>query len=89
MIDLKWSAAERKIARRAFDAARAGKPEDMWAVEDWLTRTRREIDSKYDYRDSRLAFVFGLLLQEGGLSEGELEGLGPDKLSVIERVASS
>jgi hypothetical protein len=53
MTGLKWSSAEKKIARRAFDAAlnrertammamlkklaaSASKPEDIWAIDDYL-----------------------------------------------------
>jgi hypothetical protein len=52
----------------------------MWSVEHFLNQRRRELDTKYDYRYSRLASVFG--------REGELEGLSQDKLESIQRVAA-
>ena len=71
MHDLKWSASEKKIARRAFEAAleltlegimadfkvkaaAAVTPSEMWAIEDYLRRRRREIDEIFDYRYSQL-----------------------------------
>jgi hypothetical protein len=101
--DLKWSDSEKKIARRAFDAAvqrelaavmsrfkelaaSASTPQDMWAVEDYLTKQRRQIDAKYDYRYSQLIFVFGRLLREQWVKEEELEGLSEEKLVYIRRI---
>ncbi len=58
-------------------------PEDLWELEAYLTRTRKKVDSKYDYRYSVLPLVFANLLQEGLLKAGELESLGEDKLAYI------
>ncbi|MDY0330565.1 MAG: hypothetical protein RBR52_08730 [Thiomonas sp.] len=69
-------------------AATAKEPEDMWAVEQFLATARREIDSKYDWRYSQLDLVFGRLLREGRIGEGDLQGLSEDKLVYIRRVAS-
>ena len=69
-------------------AAVAEKPDDMWAVESWLAHRRRDIDNKYDFRYSQLVIVFGKLLRERRVTEEELAGLGEDKLSYIERVAT-
>lgn len=105
MHDLRWSASEKKIARRVFEtalqqelsevmskfkemAAHAQEPDDMWAVEGWLSRQRRDIEAKYDFRYSQLVGVFGRLLREGRVTEEQLAGLAEDKLSYIERVAS-
>jgi len=105
MHDLKWSKRERKIARRAFEAAlqqelgeivtkfkemaaRAEKPDDMWAVESWLAQQRHGIDTKYDFRYSQLVIIFGTLLRESRVTEQQLEGLGEDKLSYIVRIAT-
>jgi hypothetical protein len=104
MRDLKWSDSEKKIARRAFDAAiqrehaavmsrfkelaaSASTPQEMWDVEDYLTKQRRQIDAKYDYRYSQLIFVFGRLLREQWVKEEELEGLSEEKLVYIRRIA--
>jgi hypothetical protein len=104
MRDLKWSDSEKKIARRAFDAAiqreraavmsrfkelaaSASTPQEMWDVEDYLTKQRRQIDAKYDYRYLQLVFVFGRLLREQWVKEEELEGLSEEKLVYIRRIA--
>lgn len=62
-------------------------PADLWDLERYLTQRRKEIDRKYDYRYSQLTHVFGKLLHEGRLSEGELRGLGEDKLRSIRSLA--
>lgn len=69
-------------------AARAEGPEDMWAVEHWLSRERRGIDTKYDYRYSQLIHVFGILLREGRISTQQIEGLAQDKRSDIAHIAA-
>jgi Photoprotection regulator fluorescence recovery protein len=69
-------------------AATAKEPEDMWSVEQFLATARRDIDSKYDYRYSQLDLVFGRLLREGRIGEGNLQGLSEDKLAYIRRAAS-
>jgi hypothetical protein len=60
---------------------------DLWDLEHYLTRRRKEINRKYDYRPSRLTDVFGRLLYEGRLGEEELRGLGDDKLKLIRSFA--
>ena len=90
--ELVWAGSEKKITRKAFDAAlkqeleeviqeakqRAGQikePSELWDLEDYLTRSRKEINSKYDSRGSRLTHVLGKLLYEGRLEEEQLRGL--------------
>ena len=51
------------MAKFKEKAARAEKPDDMWAIEEWLAHQRREIDTKYDFRYSQLVIVFGKLLR--------------------------
>lgn len=97
-----WTPSEKKIAQRAFDAAResvhagmlaefkaraeaAETTEDMWSVEDYLRKQRREIDELLDYRYSVLLMVFARLIREGHLNEGQLAGLAEDKLEMIRR----
>src|SRR5262249_300329 len=63
------------------------KAEHLWELERFLTRRRKEIDRKYDFRYSELTQVLGRLLQERGLSEEELHGLQPDKLKTIHSYA--
>jgi Photoprotection regulator fluorescence recovery protein len=60
---------------------------DLWDLEHYLTQRRKEIDRKYDYRDSQLMHVFGRLVYECRLSEEELHGLGEDKLKSIRSLA--
>ncbi|MDC6170634.1 hypothetical protein [Paucibacter sp. XJ19-41] len=69
-------------------AASASDPESMWSTEDFLSKSRREIDSKYDYRYSQLHVVFGRLLREGRISEEDLSGLSESKMNVILRIAA-
>lgn len=58
-------------------------PSELWELEHHLTQRRKEIDRKYEYRGSKLAFVFGTLLHEGRLTEEDLRGLREDKLKAI------
>jgi hypothetical protein len=60
---------------------------DLWDLENYLTRRRKEIDRKYDYRYSQLTQVFGRLLYEKRLREEELRGLREDKLKPIRSFA--
>jgi len=104
MRELKWTEAEKKLSRRAFEvalqaelaevlqdfkarAAAAQTPEDMWPVEHFLNHRRRELAAKYDYRYSQLISVFGRLIRERRLTEAQLQGLSPDKLEFIRRIA--
>ena len=56
-------------------------------MEHFLNPRRKEIDRKYDYRDSRLTQVFGRLLYDGRVREEDLSGLHEDKLKLIHSVA--
>ena len=69
-------------------AADAKDSEDLWATEEYLTRMRKAIDFKYDYRYSQLGLVLGRLLRAGRIEEHELHGLSEEKLTFIQRVAS-
>jgi hypothetical protein len=97
---LKWSPAEKKIARRIFDetlhreldqvvqkvknmALGIKTPDDLWKIEAYLTRTRKAIDDKYDYRYSQLPLVFARLVQEGRISCEDLDGLAENKLGYV------
>lgn len=73
-------AIAKKVRRRAD---RITEPHHIWALHDYLTRKRKEIDQKYDYRYSQLVFVFARLIRDGWLSEDELAGLGDNKLARI------
>jgi len=56
-------------------ATQIKEPGDLWELERYLTQRRKEIDGKYDFRSSRLTRVFGRLLFERRLTDGELRGL--------------
>jgi hypothetical protein len=103
--DLKWSASEKKIARRAYEAAleaalagimtefkakaaAAATPSEMWAIEDYLRRRRREIDEIFDYRYSQLLLVFARLVREGYLDGARLTGLAEEKLEILRYLLS-
>ncbi len=104
MHDLKWSPAEKAIARKAFEqallrefeavirktkelAAKIQQPSDLWELESYLGKRRREIDQQFDYRYSVLPIVFGVLIRKGRLSEEALRGLSDDKLNWILGIA--
>ena len=69
------------ILRRSAD------PFDVWELHDFLSKKRREVDEKYDYRYSVLILVFARLLREGWLRDSELAGLSADKLEYVERIS--
>lgn len=59
-------------------------PSDLWELEAYLTRSRKDIDRQYDYRYSVLPLVFGNLVRRGRLSMEDLRGLREDKLEAIQ-----
>jgi exopolyphosphatase/pppGpp-phosphohydrolase len=69
-------------------AGRVTTAEQLWPLEDYLRRKRREIDTKYDYRYSQLLIVFARLLREQRIEERDLSGLSEDKLDVIRGIAA-
>ncbi len=102
--DLKWTDAEKKQARKAFEMAlqnelneilddfkrkAAGADvEGMWTIGEYLEKRRREIDAKYDYRYSQLISVFGRLLRESRITEEQLNKLDSEKMDYIKMIAS-
>ncbi len=64
-------------------AAAIKQSSDLWDLEHHLTQRRKEIDRKYEYRASKLTFVFGTLIHERRLAEEDLRGLREDKLKAI------
>ena len=99
--ELKWSGAEKLIARKAFDLAlkrdfndllrqtkqriaKAKEPADLWELEDFLSKRRREMAVQFDFRYSVLPFVFADLIDKGRLSREDLRGLDGDKLDSSE-----
>jgi Photoprotection regulator fluorescence recovery protein len=78
----------REVIREAKQkAGQIKEPADLWDLEHYLTQRRKEIDRKYDYRYSQLDLVFGRLLREKWIDEGDLRGLGEDKLRAIRSYA--
>ena len=69
-------------------AAATATPGEMWELEHYLGRKRREIEEKYDYRYSQLILVFARLVREGRIREEQLYGLSEEKLSYIRRIVS-
>jgi hypothetical protein len=63
-------------------------PGDVWGLERYLTRRRKDIDRKYDFRLSRLTRVFGTLLVERRISGEELRGLRDDNMTAIRSAAT-
>jgi hypothetical protein len=70
-------------------ANQINKPADLWELERYLTQRRKDIDSKYDFRSSRLTRVFGRLLCERRVSEDELRGLREDQVEAIRSCAKA
>ncbi len=62
-------------------------PKEIWRLEDYLSKKRKQIDQKYDYRYSVLIRVFGVLVYEGWIEMKDLEGLKEEKLQRIRFVA--
>ena len=60
---------------------------DLWDLEHYLTERRKEIDRKYDFRDSRRTDVLGRLLYENRLGEEDLRGLREEKMKSIRSFA--
>jgi hypothetical protein len=60
---------------------------DLWDLEHYLTERRKEIDRKYDFRDSRLTDVLGRLLYENRLGAEDLRGLREEKMKSIRSFA--
>src|ERR1039457_801309 len=71
-------------------AAKIRQPSELWELEHHLTQLRKEIDRKYEYKYSKLVFVFADLVREGKLDPEDLRGLSEEKLRYIrERAVES
>ena len=71
--------------KQMADAIR--RPTDLWDLEKYLTQRRKEIDRKYEFRESRRIDVLGRLLYENRLGERDLHGLSADKVKSIRSFA--
>ena len=69
-------------------AAKIRQASELWELERYLTRLRKEIDRKYEYKYSVLLPVFGEQVREGRLNAKDLQGLTEDKLAYIRREAT-
>ncbi len=61
------------------------KAADVWSLHDFLSKRRKDIDRKYDYRYSQLLNIFTILISQEYISESDLLGLSEDKLTIIQR----
>jgi len=64
-------------------AAKIRQPSELWELEHHLTQIRKDIDRKYEYKYSKLVFVFADLVREGKLNIEDLHGLSEEKLRYI------
>ena len=62
-------------------------PADVWELERYLTQRRKDIDRRYEFRNSRLKDVLGRLSYENRLREEDLQGLSKDKVEKIRSFA--
>ncbi len=76
------------LATTKSSAAQAATPDDVWALHDFLSEKRKEIDYKYDYRYSQLIHLFARLLKEKWITESDLVGLKEEKLVAILKLAT-
>jgi Photoprotection regulator fluorescence recovery protein len=63
-------------------------PKEIWKIDDYLRKHRRDMDSKYDYRYSILIIVFGKLMRDGLIFDSDIDKLSQDKIDAIKRIAS-
>ena len=63
-------------------------PKEIWKVDDYLMKKRREMDAKYDYKYSMLIIIFGKLMKEGLIVDSDINDLSRDKIDSIKRIAS-
>ena len=76
------------VVREAKDrVAKIRQASELWELEHWLAERRSSINSTFDFRYSVLPIVFGSLLRQRRLSEDDLNGLAPEKLDFIRRMA--
>ena len=83
------AALKRELHEIMQEAKRKAKemrePAEVWELERYLTQRRKDIDRRYEFRNSRRKDVLGRLLYENRLTEKDLRGLSADK---VERIRS-
>ncbi len=60
---------------------------EIWSVGNFLSKQRKMLDWKYDYRYSKLIGVFGILLSQGWVTMEDLKELSSEKLESIQLIA--
>lgn len=73
-----------KIRELAFKATIY---EDILAIRKYINSSIKRLNQIYDYRYSRLIYVFGVLLATGMISENELNSFSRDKADMIKSIA--
>ena len=63
-------------------------PKEIWKIDDYLRKNRRDMDSKYEYRYLILIIVLGKLMKEGLILDSDIDKLSQDKIDAIKRVSS-
>ena len=66
----------------------SGDDRAVWRLHDYLSKKRREVGQKYDYRYSVLMTVFTRLVSEGWITLDELSGIGSEKVDFIRSAMS-
>lgn len=59
---------------------------DVWSLHNYLSKRRTEIDRKYDYRYSKLLFIFPTLISQYYISGSDLLGFSEEKIAIIQRL---
>ena len=78
-----------EVAKKAQErVAQIKEPRELWEIESWFAKCRREIDSTYDYRYTVLPYTFATLLRRRRIRESDLAGLSEEKLDAIRFLAS-
>ncbi|MEX0758634.1 MAG: hypothetical protein WD100_03545 [Tistlia sp.] len=82
--DLAFDAAFAKLMAEFKSRADAvAEPADLWEMERYLRRQRRELEELFDFRYSQLPLVFARLIREEYLDERHLAGLSDAKLEIV------
>lgn len=64
-------------------ASKVGHIDDIWRLNDFLSARRFDLDGKYDDREEEILFALARLVKEGWLTNDDLIGFEPAKLSKI------
>ncbi|MCP5283787.1 MAG: hypothetical protein H6933_02695 [Burkholderiaceae bacterium] len=69
-------------------AAAAESMEAAWSMQQYLQKSERDFQRKYDFRYSELLVVLARLIREGRVERHSLDDLSADKLAVIDQILS-